>query len=255
MTAAILGLDCAACVRSTIPPLSPQTTKAPTARNASELDDQFDRDCENEAVLMLLGVNASGAESHREGGEQQRHGEIKRGRGRVRRQPRAVERIDDRQHGRRDRLELERDIGRRPDERDQRGDRGDRLGFAIPRRHKIGDSGYVLRAGEIGDARDEGRSKPDDEDGTDVDRQKIKPVLGGEPDRAVIGPRCAIDGEAQRINDRPRAAGHKASSGAVAPPRDEEQEEDVADGGKKYRRAVHCSEHSPFALSTPHIKA
>ncbi len=33
--------------------------------------DSFDRDCENEAVLLLLGVNASGAESHREGGEQQ----------------------------------------------------------------------------------------------------------------------------------------------------------------------------------------
>ena len=37
MTAAILGLDCAISVRATIPPLSRQTTKTPTARNATSL--------------------------------------------------------------------------------------------------------------------------------------------------------------------------------------------------------------------------
>ena len=37
MTAAILGLDCAASVRATIPPFNLQTTKTPTARNATSL--------------------------------------------------------------------------------------------------------------------------------------------------------------------------------------------------------------------------
>ena len=188
------------------PVVEPPDDEGADGEKRNQLDDRFDRDGENEAVLMLLGVDAPGAERHREDGEQQRHREIKRGRGRARRQARAIERIDHHQYGRRDRLELERHIGRRADQRDERGDCGDGLGFSISRGHEIGDRGDVLRAGEIGDAGDERRSEADDENGADVDRQEIKPVLGGEPDRAVIGPGRAIDGETERVDERSRAA-------------------------------------------------
>ena len=93
MTAAILGLDWAISVRAAIPPLSLQTTKAPTARNATSLTIELDRNGQNETVLMLLGIDAPGAERHCEGGEQQGDRQIERGRGRVRRQPGALERM------------------------------------------------------------------------------------------------------------------------------------------------------------------
>ena len=85
--------------------------------------------------------------------------------------------------------------------------------------------------GEIGDAGDERRSEADHQNGPDVNRQKIEPVLGSEPDRPVVGPGRAIDGETERVDDRPRAARSQTPSPAVAPPGDEKQQEDVADGG------------------------
>jgi len=57
---------------------------------------------------------------------------------------------------------------------DERGDCGDRLGFSIARGYEIGDRGDVLGAREIGDARHERRAKADDENGADIDRQKIR---------------------------------------------------------------------------------
>ncbi len=81
------------------------------------------------------------------------------------------------------------------------------LGFSIARGYEIGDRGDVLRAGEIGDAGDERRPEADDQDRTDINRQKIKPVRRGEPDRAVVGPGRAIDGETEGIDESPRAPG------------------------------------------------
>ena len=120
------------------------------------------------------------------------------------------------------------------------------MGFSIPRRHEIGDRGDVLRAGEIGDAGDERRSEADDKNGADIDRQKIEPMLGGKPDRSIVSPRGAIDGETERVDDRPRTAKEKAPPSAVSPSGDEEQKRDVADCGQKNRGAVHQSR--AFAL-------
>ena len=155
MTEAIFGFDCAAWVRSPMPPLSPQTTKAPTAEKRRELDDQLDRDGEDEAVLMLLRIDPPRAEGDGEGGEHQRDRQRERGRRRVRRQPRLVEGCDDRQQRGRGRLELQRDIRRGADKRDERGDRRDRLRLAVAGRHEVGDRGQVLRPRQIGDAPDE----------------------------------------------------------------------------------------------------
>jgi hypothetical protein len=91
-----------------------------------------------------------------------------------------------------------------------------------------------------------GAPSADDKNRSDVNRQKIKPVRRGEPDRAVVGPGRAIDGEAERVDDRPQAAEEKAPSSAIPPPGDEEQRRDVADCGQKYRGAVHQSR--AFAL-------
>ena len=75
------------------PVVEPPDDEGANGEKRHQLDDQFDRDGENETVLMLLGVDAPGAERHREDGEQQRHREIERGRGRRRRQSPVIERI------------------------------------------------------------------------------------------------------------------------------------------------------------------
>ena len=69
------------------PAVEPPDDEGADGEKGDELDDRFDGDGENETVLMLLGVDAPGAERHREGREHHGHREIKRGRGRVRRQP------------------------------------------------------------------------------------------------------------------------------------------------------------------------
>ena len=213
-----------------------------------ELDDRLDGDRKNEAVLMLLRIDAPRAEGDGEGRERQRDRERDRGRRRARRQPAVVERRHDRQQRRRDRLELKRDVRRGPDERDERRDRRGRLRLAVARRHEIGDRGQVLRARKFGDPSDKRRAEADDEDRANIDRQKIESMLRREADRAVIGPRRAIDREAERIDDRARAAGRETPPSPVSPPGDEEQEGDIGDRGEKDRRAVHRAERSPFRV-------
>lgn len=61
----------------------------------------------------------------------------------------------------------------------------------------------------------------------------------GEADRAVVGPRRAVDGEAERVDNGPRSAGDETPAAPVAPPGDEEQDQDVADGREVGRGAVH----------------
>ena len=53
------------------PVVEPPDDESADGEKRNELDDRFDRDGENEAVLMLLGVDAPRAERHREEREQQ----------------------------------------------------------------------------------------------------------------------------------------------------------------------------------------
>ena len=148
----------------------------------NELDDQLDGDRKNEAVLVLLRIDAARAEGDGEGRERERGRERDRGRRRARRQPTVVERRHDRKQRRCDRLELKSNVRRGPDERDERGDRRGRLRLAVARRHEIGDRGQVLRARKFGDPSDKRRAEADDEDRANIDRQKIKSVLRREAD-------------------------------------------------------------------------
>ena len=221
------------------PAVEPPDDEGADREKRRELDDRFHRDGEDEAVLVLLRIDPPRSEGDGEGGEHQRDRERERSRGRARRQPRLVEGGDDCHQRGRGSLELQRDIRRRAGQSDEGGGRRDGLRLAVARRHEVGDRGQVLRPGEIGDAPDEGRAEADDQHRADVDRQEIEPVLGGEPDRTVIGPGRAIDGEAQGVDDSAPTARDKAPAASIAPTGDEEQEDDVADRGEKDRRAVH----------------
>ena len=203
-----------------------------------QLDDGFDRNGQDQPVLMLGRIDAPRAEGHGEGRQHHRHREIEGRRRRAGRQSTVFERVDDHQDGLGDRLELQRDIGRGGHQRDERGERRHRLGLAVARGHEIGDRRQVLRARERGDARHQPMAEPDDEDRPDIDRQEIEPMRRSEPDRAVIGPGGAVDGQAQRIDERALFAHDEPPPAVIAPPGHGEKEADIAEGRDEDSRTV-----------------
>ena len=171
-----------------------------------ELDQRLGRDRQDQAVLMLGGVDVAGAEQHRERRHRERDEQRDVAEHRLRHAGRHVEMRQDRAERGRHRFELQRDVGDRADDRDQRDGRRHRLMLAVARRDEVGDRGDVLRLGEPHDAQDQRRGKPDHQHRPDIDREEVVAGARGEPDRAEEGPGGAVDRERQRIDQRPRAA-------------------------------------------------
>ena len=182
---------------------------------------------------MLGRVDAAGAEGHREQGEQRRHRQREQGRGRAGRQAVMRERVEHRENGLRDRLELQRDIGGRGHQRDGGRERGDALRLAVARRDEVGDRGEILVARKRHDALDQPEAETDHQDRPDIDRQEIEPALRGESDGAVIGPGRAVDAEAEGVDERAPAPAQEARGREIAAPGDEEQQPAVAQRGRE----------------------
>ncbi len=177
---------------------------------------------------MLGGVGLAGAEQHRECRHRQRHDQRdvaddrNRGDGLVL----AEDGLERRRHG----LELERDIGNRSDDRDQRDGGGNRLALAVTRGDEIGDRGDVLRFRELDHAAQQRRAERDHQHRADIDREKIHAGAGGETDRTEERPGRAVDRQRQRI-DQPAGAAALGRREPVAVAGHEKQEPDVAEGG------------------------
>ena len=135
-------------------------TAEPTARKASELDDQLRRHGQHQAVLVLGGVDMAGAEGRREAGQDE--GDEKARSPKTGTDWRDRAGLDGVQQGGergRDRLELQRDIGHAADHRGEADQRRHPLALAVARGHEIRDRGDVLRLGEPHDAADAGGSR------------------------------------------------------------------------------------------------
>ena len=94
---------------------------------------------------MFGGVDVAGAEQHRERRHRQRREQRDVAEHRLRPAAAGVEVSKDRLQRRRHRLELQRDIGNRADDGDQRHRRRHRLVLAVARGDEVGDRGDVLR--------------------------------------------------------------------------------------------------------------
>ena len=136
---------------------------------------------------------------------------------------------DDRFERERHRLELQRDVGNRADDRDQRDGRGDRLALAVARGDEVGDRGDVLRLGEPHHPRDHRREQADHQHRADIDGEELVAAARGRADRAEERPGGAVDRQRQRIDQQPRAAVAAEAADAVAVARHEEQKPDVAE--------------------------
>ncbi len=177
---------------------------------------------------MFGRVALAGPEQHRESRHRQRHDQRD-----IAENGNMGDRLvfaEDGLERRRHRLELQRDIGNRSDDRDQRHGCGNRLALAVARGDEVGDRGDVLRFCQLDHAAEQRHAKPYHQDRADIDREKIDAGAGGESDRAEERPRRAIDRQRQRIDQRAGAAALGRRE-AVAITRHQKQESDVAECG------------------------
>ncbi|MBV6415010.1 MAG: hypothetical protein OMOMHJEC_02847 [Xanthomonadales bacterium] len=145
-------------------------------------------------------ASATGAEEHRE----QRH--------QHRRERRAVapatrrtaeERAGEQVETLRDRLQLQRDVGRQPDQRDAGGERADARALAEARSDQVCNRGAVARARLFDQSH---QQRPGDEvqqDRADEGRRHPPAVPLRLGDGAVEGPRGAVDRQRQRVHPAP----------------------------------------------------
>jgi hypothetical protein len=127
------------------------------------------------------------------------------------------------------RLELQRDIGNRADDGDQRHGCRHGLMLAVAGRNEIRDRSDVLGFGQADDAQHQRIAQPHHQHWADIDRQKPPPVAGCETHRSEECPRRAIDRKRQRIDQHPRASLAAAGPGSVAVARNQEQQADITE--------------------------
>ena len=154
----------------------------------------------------------------------------------------------------RDRLQLQRDIGKDADHNKQRHNGGERLALAEPCRNKVGNRGDVLGLADTHDLAQHEVAQGEQQDRTEINRNKIIARGRGQSDTAVEGPGRAVDRERKRINHRLGAlAGAKAFGLAVPPGGDRKQDSDIAERRGEDRPVVqHVQKFPGFngALST-----
>ena len=156
-----------------------------------QLDDRFSRHRQHQAVLVLGCVGMPRSEQHRKGRHRQRHHE--RDIADQRHAGDGVILAHDGFERRADRLQLQRDVGHRPDDGDDRHRCGDRLALAVTGRDEVGDRGDVLRFRQLNDPSQQRRTEHDQDHRADIDGQEVDAVAGGETDRAEKRPRRAVD--------------------------------------------------------------
>ena len=177
---------------------------------------------------MFGGVGLPGPEQHRERRHRQR--DDQRDVANDRNMGEGLVFAEDGFKRRRHRLELQRDVGNRSDDGDQRDGGGDGLALAVAGGDEVGDRGDVLRFRQPDHAAQQRCAERDHQDRPDIDREKIDAGAGGEADRAEERPRGAVDRQRQRVDQRAGATALRRRQ-PVAVAGNEKQEPDVAECG------------------------
>ncbi len=155
---------------------------------------------------------------------------------------------DDRFQRERHRLELQRDVGDRADDRDQRDGCGDRLALAVACGDEIGDRGDVLRLGEPHHPSDHRREQADHQHRADIDGEELVAAARGRTDRAEERPGGAVDRKRQRIDQESRAAVAAETPDTIAIACHKEQEPDVAERNRNNDPALQHAAFPPGVL-------
>ena len=191
-----------------------------------ELDQRLGGDGDDQALLVLGGIDVAGAEQ--DGERRHRQGDDEGGVGRqieLLQRPRAEQRVD--RKG--DRLQLQRDVGQRAGNGDDGDDGGDRLALAVAGGEEVGDRGDVLALGQPHDAQQEAPAEGEQQDRAEIDGDEIV-AASRRPGR-----RCR---RTSRTCSRRPATGRRSAAGRRRPcvkrparvgiPRQRKQDADVS---------------------------
>jgi hypothetical protein len=190
-----------------------------------ELDQRLGGDGDDQALLVLGGVDVAGTEQ--DGERRHRQGDDEGGVGRqieLLQRARAEQRVDRKGH----RLQLQGDVGQRAGNGDDGDDGGDRLALAVAGSEEVGDRGDVLALGQPHDAQQEAPAEDEEQDRAEIDRDEIVAGGGGLADAAEERPGGAVDGERQGVDQRPAVARPGEAAGTVGIPRQRKQDTDVS---------------------------
>ena len=191
-----------------------------------ELDQRLGGNGNDQALLVLGGVDMAGAEQDRE--RRHRQGDDEGGVGRqieLLQRARAEQRVDREGH----RLQLQRDVGQGAGNGDDGDGGGDGLTLAVAGSKEVGDRGDVLALGQPHDAQQEAPAESKKQDRTEVDGEEVVALGGGEPDAAEERPGGAVDRERQGVDQRPAVARPGEAAGTVGIPRQRKQDTDVSE--------------------------
>ena len=207
-----------------------------------ELDDGFEGDGRDDAVVLLLGIDIACAEQDREQRHPRRDGQ---------RQPDLVDAAQrpagklahpgDRLQRRGDRLELQRDIGRDADHRDDGDEHRQPARLAEARRQQVGDRGDALVVADADEAAEHEPPADEHQRRPQIDGEILETAARRRTHGAVKGPAGAIDRDGERV-DEGRAQERRlvVARLPVAHIGDEEQQPDIADGdGDDHVRRQH----------------
>ena len=112
--------------------------------------------------------------------------------------------------------------------------------FAVARAQKVGDRGNPLGFGQMDDPPDQPVAQREHEDRSQVDGEELKAVVCGEADGSEKRPGRAVDGEAEPVDERPRAADRERARAAVAIGGNGKQSGQISERRKRDQPARHA---------------
>ena len=137
--------------------------------------------------------------------------------------------------GRRDRLELERDVRDHPAHDEDRDERAERRRLAVAARDEVGDRRDALLLGHPHELAQETGHSSATQRGPEVDGQELEPAVGGEPHAAVERPRRAVHGGGEHVGQRAEAPAPQPRREGLAQRWRPEEEHQVAEDDAEER--------------------
>ena len=206
----------------------------------AELDRRLHRDGRDHARVALVRVEAAGAEQDGEEGEPgrrpQRRAPHRPRRGGLARQVRGGGGRADHLHARRDRLELQRDIGCRRHQHPQRHQRPHRVRAPVAQRDQVGDGGRAARVPDPQQPAQHGVEAEEDQCGPEIDGRELHPAPRRRAHGPEEGPRGAIDRQRERVGQRRvEPAAPPARRRAVRAEGDGEEQRRVGERHRQHR--------------------
>ena len=216
----------------------------PDGQEGRELDERLRRDRQHQAVLVLRRIDMARTEKNGEGGECERddEGRVEAEYRQLFERRRAEQRFDRDRRG----LELECDVGKCAQHRDDGRDRRNLVTLAVTCGDEVGDRCQILTLCDPNDAQDQRDAEHEHQDRSEIDRNEIIAAGRGEPDAAEERPGRAVDRQRQGIGDRSAAATLPRADHAVAEPGHGKEQADIS---QRQRQNLPGFDHSGALLS------